>query len=410
MQIDFSKMFNKEAAAQQAREISEKQSRRGGPDFFKMNKNGRAVIRVMPPGNILADPVPPGVLALMQKGSMGRVVYKHYIKLDGQNVGIFTSGILTDPQTYSYCPIAEALDKVSGVVPKDVLSDLKASARCLFNVVLRYHWDHENREVDKDTWGSLQIFEGPAGFYEWVVQTSNDPLNGLFIDPFQGIDSVITRTGTGGKQGTDYSYGLRGNVLANPACDTVEATEAMIRQLPDLSERSKISEKEMGEQKQAATRILAWARKYGYKGDETTAGGVGGGAINLSTLFNNVPEKREGGPTVPATPPSPPQTAVPVAAAPQPGAINIQVQPKPTATGITVQPMALSVATPSVQPTTQTAPVTVGGVQKPALGPNGQPVCYGQYVARNGSNDPNAVKDAQCGICDVRLACSFGPM
>ena len=383
----FDDLFNRKAAKEQAREIKERQARRGKFNFWKP-KNGTSVFRILPPGSD----------KLMSRGLMGKLLYKHFLWWNGKSQGIFTSGILTDPEVYPYCPIQDALDRVEDVVPEEHFKRLRAKPRAFFNVLLRRVYDEHENETDKELWGKVLICDAPSGLYEFVTQASENPQIGFFVHPHKGADVIVIRTGSG--IDTDYQYQVAPGDWSAIIPGDIEATDKLCDKLTNLDEFTLLKEKTRKDQIVAASKILEWAQQFG-KFD----GNLGSTDVNLArlegfsrqTAGDNVAteDSEEGGDEQPAA-----------ASVSEQGAQNPQTQ-----TTAPVQEPEKRDAPPPQQsapasPTTPTSSASASPGKGPPMGQSGLPVCYNQFKQKNpGITDTKNTVDEMCKSCNFKLPC-----
>lgn len=368
----FAAMFNLEAAQQQAEDIQRKLDERGGRTAFFSPLKGTSVLRILPPGNE----------SLLRRGLLGKLQYKHFLYWGGESKGIHLCGRNTDPERYESCPICVAYDKIEGVVPEDQLKRQRAKPRALFNAILRVCMDPGNAPQEQELFGKIVLLEGPSDLYNYVQTSIMNPQFGLWVDPYNGADLIVTRTGEG--LDTRYSCSVKpGNW--GPAASSVEETDKLLSDLIDLEKWTLLDDARLAKQVVAAELMVQWGRQFGPLSSDLGKGVTEGSLASLTQRVAQTPERRAASAaSSPPPPPPPPPKSAPAKVVAPPNLAPSQ----PTPSAAVVQSPSQSGA-PAIDPTT------------------GNPVCYKQFGQRNPGCDAGNATDPQCAICAFALPCFF---
>jgi hypothetical protein len=375
----FDDLFDRTASKKQAKEIKENQAKRGTFKFWKP-EIGTSVFRILPPGSH----------KLLSRGLMGKLVWKHFLYWDKESHGIFTSGALTDPDVYDYCPIQDALDRVQDLVPDDQFKRLKAKPRAFFNILLRKALDENDNPVSEDQWGKVLLCEAPSGLYEFVHTAFNNDQIGFFVHPHEGADVIVIRSGKG--IDTNYSYQVQPGKWT-PIIGTIAETDKLCEKLTDLDKFTVIKEEVRKKQIAAASDILKWAGRFG-----TVDVGLGSTDANLDRLISFAEGKGEEAS-------SPPAPVADKPAEPDKRDATLTLVAPPTAA--TPVPVTEPPAPATPVPVTELPALAPAPAGAPEIGENGMPVCYSKFKERNPGAENNDPSDAQCQVCNFKLPCAI---
>lgn len=359
----FDDLFDRTAAKKQAKEIKERQAKRGGFNFWKPLK-GTSVFRILPPGSEM----------MMSRGLMGKLVYKHFLFWDNTSHGIFTSGVLTDPEVYDYCPIQDALDRIEDAVPAEQFKRVKAKPRAFFNVLLRKALDPNDNPINEELWGKILLAETASGLYEFVHTAFNNDQIGFFVHPHEGADIIVVRVGEG--IDTKYTYQVQPGKWT-PVIGTIEETDKLCDKLPDLDRFTLLKEEVRKKQIAAAGEILKWGSRFG-EVDES----LGSTDANLERLMGF--SKGNGNEPGDDAAPSGEDTTTAEKPAEPDKREEKPVEEKPAE-----------------------APPPAAAAGQPEMGKNGLPVCYEKFKDRNPEVTDNQPTDAQCRTCNFKLPCAI---
>lgn len=168
--------YDEETAEQEKEELSAQ-----GAEFMKL-KVGRNIVRVLPP--------PKG------EKSPFRVVFQHFIEMPGGSKSVICAR-LEAKKPCTVCEHVNRLRKSTIKADQDAANDLFARRRVFCNVIDR---------SDEASGPKLLAFGKTV--HEQLTTLRTDPAaGGNYIDPFEGSDVIITRTGTG-KNDTKYQVAL----------------------------------------------------------------------------------------------------------------------------------------------------------------------------------------------------------
>lgn len=375
----FANLFNAQAAKEEVKRTKERSKKDGGSGFYRP-QNGTSVLRILPPGSE----------KLMSRGQLGAVVYKHWIDItiDGKQIrGGYVSGIQTNPEIYNWCPIQEALYRIEEVVDKKASNKLRAKPTAYFNAFFRRLRDDDGNDVDVDVPTDRPIIaELKKSAYDNIQESVMNDDIGFFVDPYDGTDFLVTRTGQGLE--TRYSYAIKTGswlpAISNPNSSDEEneaAVDAMLEKLPDLEKFTYLRRSDAEKQVVVAKSILEWGSNFGDV--DTDLGG------DIEELIDRMgsswkPEREEEDFSKKA------RGSEPV--------VKVQTQTKKA------EPA------PNVEEKVEAPEPSEGeGIPPKIDSSTGSPVCFGDFSKRNGgSTDIDNITDKQCAICDYNIVCAFG--
>lgn len=198
-----------------AKEEEEDLQKGGSADFFKP-KEGRNILRFLPPRRGAKSPFVK--------------VYQHYIKVPHQDrpVVFACPRYFNKPEPCIACAKAEQLHKSGKRADKNRASDIWPSRRVFANVI--------NREEPEK--GPLVYAFGKT-VHEQLVDIRQD--DGDFTNPYQGFDIKIRRSGTGK---TDTKYKVTASRKATPLSEDEQEALAWFENQHDLTKFAKVMTQE----------------------------------------------------------------------------------------------------------------------------------------------------------------------
>ena len=374
-------------------------------------KNGITVIRLLPPGR-------PGNKT-SSEGWWAKKYFKYWIQFPGskanaagkakEETSILYDGRRSCPNDGFADPIEDVLDDLSATLPSEIIKGMRSKARCLVNVLIKEVYDERNNRIDADLSGKVVVADMPIGFFDHLKKEQVNPLNGDYLNPFMGLDIIITRTGQG-KNGTNYTYGVRPGALKSPILDDISKIPAMLDSVKDLADLvAESSNRDQPKLAETAAKIREWAAAMAQV--NPFGGAVQQGNITSSGFVPGAFPGSFGGNTYaqPQQPWQPPQQPPQAVQWPQPGQQPPQAPQWPQAQQA---PQTPPWAAPQPPVQTQQAPPPQQQAATPAQAPAPQavtrPACYKQYFAKNGNGCPiGQARDEGCKKCVFATPCSF---
>lgn len=372
--------------------------------------------------------LPPGNASMMARGMLGARIWKHWIKINGERVGVTINVARTMPDQFSSDPVEQALQQLEarGIPPK-VLEQMRPRATCYFNAIVLEEPERTKDALIKDPEmplaDRLVVLEGPTMLYDWIHKTMADPKCGLFANPMRGTSIVVERSGSDLQ--TKYNFSLYSRdrdswgPIKNPDGSKInqEQLAEIAERLADLGELLKDTSKQQELRTSVAAKLLAWGN-----GSLVGGGGVISGSLEeaAARAFGGAaaPAVRQPGPpiqqqvqqptfTQPMMTPEQQMMAAQQAMLAQQAAQNVAVQPPPSNPQPAFQPA------PTLAPAQPVSPAT-GAVAGPQRDPSGTPVCFGKVSERNpgayqgpGSINLGAVVHPECVACQQKELCSY---
>ena len=229
--------YDIEEAEQDAKELSEGKDR----VFVKLGV-GKTRVRFIPP---------------LPDRKWKRVTFVHYIDVPGVGRRSFTCPRMEAKQPCPSCKTAQKLAASDNALDQERAKKLQPKRRCLANVILRSQAED----------GPKILAFGPQIENQLVEMRKDLDLGGNFIDPVEGFDILIMRTGTG-QNDTEYKVVAADKGKSCALHDDVVQMNEWIKNQHNLENRVKLYNVE------DIQRILRGEKPLGEDSNDEDGGGA----------------------------------------------------------------------------------------------------------------------------------------